>query len=42
MQHQATMLRFLTDLLGRRPARVDGVYLWLDPAVHMPPAPART
>jgi hypothetical protein len=42
MKHQATMLRFLTDLLGRRPARVDGVYLWLDPVVHRPPAPART
>jgi hypothetical protein len=36
------MLRFLTDLLGRRPALVDGVYLWRDPVVHMPPAPART
>jgi hypothetical protein len=42
MAHQGTMLRFLTDLLGRRPALVDGVYLWRDPVVHMPPAPART
>jgi hypothetical protein len=41
MEHQATMLRFLTDLLGRRPTLVDGVYLWRDPVVHMP-APART
>ena len=39
---RAPMLRFLTDLLGRRPALVDGVYLWRDPVVHMPPAPART
>jgi hypothetical protein len=38
MQHQSTMLRFLTDLLGKRPALVDGVYLWLDPVVRMPPA----
>jgi hypothetical protein len=42
MEHQATMLRFLTDLLGRRPTPVDGVYLWRDPVVRMPPAPART
>jgi hypothetical protein len=42
MKHQGTMLRFLTDLLGRRPALVDGVYLWRDPVVHVPPAPART
>src|SRR4029453_17309141 len=31
MEHQATMLRFLTDLLGRRPTLVNGVYLWHDP-----------
>jgi hypothetical protein len=42
MEHQATMLRFLTDLLGRRPTLVDGVYLWRDPVVQMSPAPART
>jgi hypothetical protein len=42
MKHQGTMLRFLTDLLGRRPALVDGVYLWRDPVVHVPPAPAPT
>ena len=36
MEHQATMLRFLTDLLGRGPTLVDGVYLWHDPVVHMP------
>ena len=41
MEHQATMLCFLTDLLGRPPTLVDGVYLWRDPVVHMP-APART
>jgi hypothetical protein len=39
MEHQGTMLRFLTDLLGRRPAPVDGVYLWRDPVVHLPPRP---
>jgi hypothetical protein len=42
MEHQATMLRFLTDLLGRRPTLVNGVYLWHDPLVQMPPTPART
>ena len=42
MEHQATMLRFLTDLLGRRPTLVDGVYLWHDPVVQMSPTPART
>jgi hypothetical protein len=36
------MLRFLTDLLGRRPTLVNGVYLWHDPLVQMPPTPART
>jgi hypothetical protein len=41
MDHQATMLRFLTDLLGRPPNLVDGVDLWRDPVVHTP-APART
>jgi hypothetical protein len=41
MEHQATMLCFLTDLLGRPPTLADGVYLWRDPVVHMP-APART
>lgn len=30
MDHQATMLRFLTDLFGRPPTRVDGVWLWRD------------
>jgi hypothetical protein len=42
MEHQATMLRFLTELLGRRPTAVDGVYLWRDPVVRMPRTPART
>jgi hypothetical protein len=42
MEHQGTMLRFLTDLLGRRPTPVDGVYLWQDPVVQMSPTPART
>ncbi|HEX8134182.1 MAG TPA: hypothetical protein VF880_12250 [Actinomycetes bacterium] len=42
MAHQATMLRFLTDLLGRRPVPVDGVYLWRDATVQMPPGSART
>jgi hypothetical protein len=41
MQHQDTMLRFLTDLLGRRPVPVDGVYLWRDATVRMPPGSAR-
>jgi hypothetical protein len=42
IEHQGTMLRFLTDLLGRRPTPVDGVYLWHDPVVQMSPTPART
>jgi hypothetical protein len=42
MEHQATMLRFLTDLLGRRPTLTDGVYLWRDPVVQLPPTSART
>jgi hypothetical protein len=33
MPNQATMVGFLTDLLGRAPRQVDGVYLWRDPAV---------
>jgi hypothetical protein len=39
MEHQGTMLRFLTDLLGRRPIPVDGVYLWRDPVVRLPARP---
>ena len=42
MEHQDTMLRFLTDLLGRRPVPVDGVYLWQDAKVRLPPGSART
>jgi hypothetical protein len=42
MEHQATMLRFLSDLLGQRATLVDGVYLWHDPVVQMSPTPART
>ena len=42
MPHQATMVRFLTDLLGKRPTPVDGVFLWTDPVVRTPKAPTRT
>jgi hypothetical protein len=41
MEHQATMLRFLTDLLGQRPTLVDGVYLWRYPVVQLSPPSAR-
>ena len=44
MDHQATMLRFLTDLFGRPPAPVGGVWVWRDPLVRLlrraPPAPS--
>jgi YD repeat-containing protein len=33
MEHRAAMVGFLTDLFGRRPRLVEGVYLWRDPAV---------
>jgi hypothetical protein len=33
MPNQAAMVSFLTDLLGRGPQLVDGVYLWRDPVV---------
>jgi hypothetical protein len=33
MPHRAVMVGFLTDLLGARPERVGGVYLWRDPKV---------
>jgi hypothetical protein len=33
MPNQAVMVRFLTDLLGARPEKVGGVYLWRDPKV---------
>lgn len=33
MPNQAAMVGFLTDLLGREPQLVDGVYLWRDPVV---------
>jgi hypothetical protein len=33
MQHEATMLAFLTDLFGREPQWVEGVYLWREPSV---------
>jgi hypothetical protein len=39
MLHQRAMLAFLTDLLGRRPTPVGGVYLWRDPVVR-PPQPS--
>jgi hypothetical protein len=40
MRHQPAMLAFLTELLGRRPAPVGGVYLWRDPVVRTPrPSP---
>jgi hypothetical protein len=35
MPNQATMVGFLTDLLGRAPRQVDGVYLWRDPVVPL-------
>jgi len=31
MPNQAAMLRFLTDLFGSKPTKVEGVYLWRDP-----------
>ena len=33
MEHRAAMVGFLTDLFGRRPQLVEGVYLWRDPMV---------
>jgi len=42
MPHQGTMVRFLTDLLDKRPTLVDGVYLWTNPEVRTPRTPART
>jgi hypothetical protein len=33
MPNQAAMVAFLTDLLGRQPQVVEGVYLWRDPVV---------
>jgi YD repeat-containing protein len=33
MPNQAAMVGFLTDLFGRRPQLVEGVYLWRDPSV---------
>jgi hypothetical protein len=33
MPNQPAMVAFLTDLLGRAPEWVDGVYLWRDPVV---------
>jgi hypothetical protein len=42
MQNRAVMVEFLTDLLGARPERVGGVYLWRDPkVVTTPPAEAK-
>jgi hypothetical protein len=41
MPNRAVMVRFLTDLLGARPQRVGGVYLWRNPKVgpvRNPPA----
>ena len=35
MPNQAAMVWFLTDLLGREPEAVDGVYLWRDPVVEL-------
>jgi hypothetical protein len=41
MPNRAEMVAFLTDLLGARPERVGGVYLWRDPkVVTTPPAAA--
>jgi hypothetical protein len=36
MPNQAAMVGFLTELLGRQPQAVDGVYLWRDPVVARP------
>jgi hypothetical protein len=33
MPNQAAMVGFLTDLFGRKPQLVEGVYLWRDPSV---------
>jgi hypothetical protein len=33
MPNQAAMVGFLTDLFGRQPQLVEGVYLWRDPSV---------
>jgi hypothetical protein len=33
MPNRAAQVAFLSDLLGRRPQTVDGVYLWRDPVV---------
>jgi hypothetical protein len=35
MPNQQTMVSFLTDLLGREPQVVEGVYLWRDPVVEL-------
>ena len=35
MPNQAAMVAFLTDLLGREPQVVEGVYLWRDPVVEL-------
>jgi hypothetical protein len=35
MPNQAAMVAFLTDLLGREPQLVEGVYLWRDPVVQL-------
>jgi hypothetical protein len=40
MDHQATMLRFLTDLFGGPPEPVDGIWLWRNPLAHLPVRPA--
>ena len=36
MPNQAAMVGFLTELLGRQPRAIDGVYLWRDPVVGRP------
>jgi hypothetical protein len=42
MPNQAVIVQFLTELLGRPPQLIDGVYLWRDPVVVLePPAPER-
>ncbi|HEV3498535.1 MAG TPA: hypothetical protein VHA34_19525 [Actinomycetes bacterium] len=35
MPNQAAMVGFLTDLLGREPEVVEGVFLWRDPVVEL-------
>jgi hypothetical protein len=42
MPNREVMVGFLTELLGARPERVGGVYLWRDPKVVLGDRSART